>query len=988
MPDSINKLTNLSSDIYDINQYVNQIKKDFTPSVNEETLMLGIFGYTGQIFSDLIQNTIVMSSEFSNESIPTKAKFEKNIIAHALGLGIADINAIPSTFDVLITFIEDDIESWYDNKRFSNKEEFPWEFRLDKDIPIYIGDFEFHTDYDIIFKKVRVKSGGENNKFAYTAKYDIDIDNPVSDITNPYLASPVKMKVNGNNILFTKCTLRQVEKKTIHKKILSDNSITSKTITFEYEGQLAAFTIDVTEGNTTTHLIPVYEGLTVDNKKYPHFYYSYLDSNTIRIKFDRSSYAPRINSDVQINLQLTQGEAGNFDYDPSTYPAFSAESEKYGYSNITCEIRPITGESTNGTDKKSIEDLKKLIPKEALSRGSITNLADITNFFNMLNSDNSILYFYKKRDNALERLYYSFIIMKDNFNNIIPTNTIDIDIDKGETDVSRKQVIKRNQCFKLVNGKGVLCDLDSAGTDYLDEFYYVIPYNLVINTSPLYGMYFLTTIDANKFLDFSFINEECVYQYISTSITWRRGYNINPNTYELNISMLQNIEVEDNDADKEDAYSLRCLAVFYNKEDEPIRWSEAKLVSRDFEANKFNFKFTFETDDYIDTNNRIRINSGLYDTGIDKNKYLKGDYIEGGIVVITDPTITDPNNIPNEFNNRYVLLNNVLYEYFNSDKKWESAIVNDGVFAMSIVDGVYKLYIYTNNEWKIYEANNGDYILIDSISYLYNNNEWNPAYSYAHFDANTKCIIHIISNQDGIGRGLNKLDEIIPIDSSTYSLSNSYTVVDGLDFFYDYSNIVNSTVSVRKDEETGKEIFTIKNVPVVKYDYFQNKNDDTKAVDFCQELVQRKNYIDYAIQVLEDAFEMNFKFFNTYGPSKLFTTDNVSEYLNRTNLSLTFRIKLRANYDTNIINDIKSDIKDYIEDINEISTIHMPNLVANIISKYIQSIEFFEFVDMNGCGPSVQHLYSMKMPDEVVIPEFVNIMVLEDGTPDINLILV
>ena len=49
--------------------------------------MLGIFGYTGQIFSDMIQNTIVMASEFSNESIPTKAKFEKNIIAHALGLG-------------------------------------------------------------------------------------------------------------------------------------------------------------------------------------------------------------------------------------------------------------------------------------------------------------------------------------------------------------------------------------------------------------------------------------------------------------------------------------------------------------------------------------------------------------------------------------------------------------------------------------------------------------------------------------------------------------------------------------------------------------------------------------------------------------------------------------------------------------------------------------------------------------------------------------
>ncbi len=982
MADSINKSTDLTSDVYGINQYVNQIKKDFIPGISEDTLMLGIFGYTGQVFSDLIQNSIVMASEFSNESIPTKAKFEKNIIAHALGLGIVDINAIPATFDVLLTFIEDDIESWYDSKKFSKGEEFPWEFTLDKDIPIYVGDFEFHIDYDILFKKVSIKTGDEKNKYAYTAKYIIDIDNPVSDITNPYLASPVRMNVNGKHVIFTKCTLRQVEKQTIYKKVLSDNSITAKTVTFEYEGQLAAFTIDVTEGDTSTHLIPVYEGLSAENKKYPHFYYSYLDSNTIRIKFDRSSYAPRINSDIQINLQTTQGESGNFEYDPETYPGFSAESEKYGYSNIACEIRPITGESSDGTDKKTIEELKKLIPKEALSRGSITNLADIENFFNMLNTDNSILYFYKKRDNALERLYYSYIIMKDAYNVIIPTNTIDIEIKKEEIDSSGKQVIKKNQCFKLDNGKGVLCDIADIDNDYSNNFYYVIPYNFVINTSPLYGMCFLTTIDTNKFLDFSYINEECTYQYIATSIGWRRGHNENPNTYELNINMLQNIEDKNNEIyNGANNYNVRCIAVFYDKEDNPLRWAEAEYISKDVDSNTFNFKFKFETDDYIDINNRIRINTGLYDIGIDKNKFLIGNCLNNVTYIPESSEYSYPSNMPKGSVGEYIILNGSLYEY-GANNIWNIPSFDKMTYIMISINGENILYTYNNGILETPSINTGEYILINNIVYIYNNG-WEPAYSYAHLDANTKCIIHIISNQDEIGYGLNKLDEIVPIDGNEYSLSNSYTIVDGIDFFYDYSSIVNSIVSIYKND-ASEEIFTIKNVPVVKYDYF----DEDKAIEFCKELVERKNYIDYAVQILEDAFEMDFKFFNTYGPSKLFTTDNQSDYLNRTNLSLTFRLKLRANYDTNIINDIKADIKDYIEDINEINTIHMPNLVASIISKYIESIEFFEFIDMNGYGPSVQHIYSMEMPSEVIVPEFVNVMALSDGTPDINLILV
>ena len=132
---------------------------------------------------------------------------------------------------------------------------------------------------------------------------------------------------------------------------------------------------------------------------------------------------------------------------------------------------------------------------------------------------------------------------------------------------------------------------------------------------------------------------------------------------------------------------------------------------------------------------------------------------------------------------------------------------------------------------------------------------------------------------------------------------------------------------------------------------------------------------------------MDFKFFNTYGPSALFTLDNETDYLNSTNLTLTFKLKLNPSYDSNITNDIVKDIKEYIENINEISSLHMPNLITEITTKYREYLVFFEFVDLNGYGPGVQHLYSMDMPDKVITAEFLNVNTLSDGTPDINLIL-
>lgn len=1456
MADNINN--NISSDIYGLNAYVNEIRKNFTPETDPSTMMLSTFGFYTKTFSNILQNTVVMASEFSNESIASKAKFEKNIIAHALGLGMTDINAVPASFDVLLTFLEEDIE-----RSLHIDENKPWTFVFDKEHSIYFGEYEFHPDYDIIINKVRVTTAGPGKNFAYTARYDIDVDNPISGITNPYLSPPIRMKMQGLRVIMVECKLHQVTKTQIQTKILSDSSIASKIITFQYEGQLASFTIDVKTAEGNVHLVPVYEGLMLlaVNTKYPYFYYTYLDENTIRVKFDRNSFIPTVNNDITVNIQTTKGVDGNFTFSDTVWPAFNFSSERFGYTNITCEVRPVTCISSEGTDKKTVAELKKIIPKEALSRGSITNLTDLQNYFNVISSMGQ-LHLYKKRDNALHRLYYTYMVMKNSMDNIVPTNTIDIKVTADQLlhEEDGKWVFKRGTLIRYNRNTqyGYIADNineetglpDDFNPESFDDFLYTIPYSFAISKSPLYGMYYLTTINETKALDFTAINENCIYQYIATSINFRRGYINNPDKYVLSVDVQQNVIDSDptlvtystptnpddpNFVPKIIDSKVRCYMVFFTNEGSAYKWAKAKIVNFDSgSGNLFTFQFIFYTSDLIDINNRIKINSGIYNPGsnVETYGYFKNNTVAKLYIVssqekekglddgITNLAAIIP-DIDNSMSwtNTYTVLDGIDFFYDfseiisstiivkntieipgehpdnpdNPDNPDELPVIcedcstscevyctsctgccagscveecmnnctngcedtcaadcvggckdtctdtclgtclescvgtcrnscinlcggtctggctstcandcmgtckgtdeiidlcpgscmdtckdsctetcigacigqceddctigcvgtctggcsgsctegcgnscsnsesltggnptcggdcvtscsgfcidscigtcsntetdgngnitnkrftvkiegapldeNGNMLAKVIINGlVYqgphtlKINEGTNIELWIYNPFDIGFVEIDGTEFqmaqtitlndhytiglgaVYDNTiagkteagcitcisdsyskglgsagcnntctlgcsntcttsctntctgtdegnteekdihytitiDGSPAIDVVDEDGKTRRLelayvainnnryqgdrTFSVSKNDIIGLGVENPSGNAVIRVNNVDVSNDFyklkiltnteikltssgigATQDGIiSVIYDTSSVVpdNKKVSTMRARSTGsaytirvasntnnlqtqiesnqrmvaaaysiasvKEVetrlakkaaikeemialandstnipyqFIIRQVPVIKYNYF---GDDENVVDeFCNELINKKSYIDYAIEILEDAFGIDFKFFNTYGPSVLSTLDqDGKEFLNRTNLSLTFDVKLNTNYDTNVLNDILADIKSEIEDIEEITPLHIPNLITNITTKYREFLKYFEFIDMNGYGPGYQHAYVHKMPDGVITPELLNINTRDDGTPDITLRLV
>lgn len=872
----------LSSDIYAISEFVDDIQQN-NSDLEGSTLAAGMFGYLNDMFTISMQNTVRMTAEYSNEAIATRAKYPKNIITHALNLGIKDINATPATIKTLIMVPEDYLLERLEDEKF----------RLDSNCKIYLGDFEFHFDYDIIIRRNFLA----DQSYVYTAMYDMSVTNELSDITNPYLPPIGIFKYyGGTRMLMFTVQLRQVEYRTEIRKIITDNPLENKVMNFTFDGQLASFNLDVYESDDeVVHLTPVYEGLYDDTPGLLYCNYSYLNSNTIRVKFDRDNYEPMLNCEVHINIKETQGSKGNFKFVDDVQ--VDLESDKINYDGMYIIVSP-TGnkESSGGIDTKTVDQLKKIIPKEALAHGTIINTQDLENFFNQIDDENCKLYFHKNKDNPLTRLYYAYMVTKQQ-DNIIPTNTVNLTFTKDQfADCITEDgniIMKPGNKFYLSSGDDymkLVTNYDELSYEeklQMDKegFLYMNPFLCIVNKSPLYTSYILDIFSVEKDLEFTYINANSQFQYIASYINWYRQYFTDRDKYKMDIEIIQNILNEDSGVLIRDEETLqviganmRVIAVFYDNQGiKPFRWIEADFKSFVEDEFVFNYQFVFETDNIYDDSNRIKITNMM-----------------------------DMNS------------NRVQFGYNKEKVKCKLLI-----FAK-----------FTNGEF-----------------------------------------------------GRNGWDKYI-LDLEGYTLTNEYDIADDLELFYNYTQIMSSDVKLTqydpniKDPELGETTwYSVLRMPCIRDLYVKNEK---RVSTFIKDVERRRKYIEQSVLELEDSFGVDLKFFNTYGPSTLFYLEDGNN-INRTNLSMTFKMKPYSMSDIYIKDNIIVDIKEYMEDINDIKDFHAPNLTTYIETKYADQLVYFEFVDINGYGPGNQHIYMPESYHGDVVPEFLNININDEDEPDITI---
>lgn len=840
----------LSTDIYKISEFTNQLQKKYMEDINEDTLMMSMYGYLNENMSMQQQNAIIMAIENGNEAIPIRAKFARTILANAVSYNIKGINAIPARMNVLLGFREVDL-------LMNMKKNI---LTIDQDCSIMIGKYEFHLDYDIIITKEQ-----NNNEYMYTARYDIQRKNQLSDIENPYMEPPAIATIEGNKFILLNCIIRQIEIKREYKKVITNNILENKTFEFEFENQLADFDILVKEGNKETYLTPIFDGLPISNEKY--CFYSYLDNNTIRVKFDRNSYEPKLNCDIEVVVRTTQGASGIFNYKEEIIT--NLESENSMYNNMNVLIKPLSP-SFNGVDRKSIKDLKQIIPKERLSRGSINNNKDLDNFFNMIDTDNR-LKFHRRRDNQNERLYYSYLLAKDKNNNVIPTNTIDIIIHEKDFDAfsDDRYFLNPGKIINYENNTGTYGNSYNR-KDEEKKFIYSSPFITVINKAHLSSSYYLNIVNDIYNFKFSYINQNSFLQFIATYLNCRKIY-LEDDKYKLSMTISQNILVGKDIVELDSEGNIKSCklkpVLVLNNTNGYKYYLYGKVVSYNPSLFTYEVEFEIESDNIINQNNQIKLN----------NVFI------GGTTTTSD--------------------------------------------------------IYVNDK-------------ID-ISILL----------YVKFD-------------EELGRG--DADIIVP-GMEGYTLCNKYDTAKEVNLFYNYSNTINSSIKLIGKDENGY-IFKMKGVPVVRFSYLQDINRCLNIIEYVQ---FRKAYIDNALPIVENSFSVDLKFYNTYGPSRLFKIGHNNEPLDRVNLSLKFIIKLKIGVDKSIKNKIINTMKSYVENINNISNVHMTNLTTEIKNIYSSDLEFIEFISINEYSTAYQYIWK---EDNVIldqVPEFVNINLIDDTTPDI-----
>jgi hypothetical protein len=885
MSDTNTNAPKLSTDIYQISRYVESLKKKYI-DIPEDTLYLGVYGYISSVFTNIIENTTLMASEYSQEAIPTKAKFERNVISHALSLGINKVFAIPSEMDVILGFPEEALMANMTNNKFV----------LDKEFEFNIGtkeQFPYHVDYDIVLRRDKLPNG----KYVYNAKYDIDGRNQLSDIINPYLPAIGVMNIEGDSMVTVKTKVRQYKHTQIFKKIIVNNPLENKVLNFEFEDQLAAFYVEVNEAGTSHYLKPVYDGLYDYASGNEFINYIYLDEKNIRLIFNRDSYTPRQNAEVIIHVYTTLGKKCNFEL--KDYQLLKPlTSDRYSYNGMFVLLQNVS-DSQYGADKLSLEDLKNVIPREALSRGSITTYTDLNNAFNSIQADNCKMYFLEKVHNQIERLYYAYLLMKEE-DNVIPTNTITARVTRGMFDGVNKDsfTIKPGSAYYIDPDTDEINGVVSPSEQQIKEldeksFFYMNPYLTVVNKSPFYVSYYMTLMNYTRELFFEYINNDSILQFISVNFYMHRDFYTDPDTYKIELKAVQNINTDFqlityNGSGALEECKLKIIAVIYsanaNGEEIPVRYIDGELD--DFAEDKFEYKMVFK----FTTNDQIS---------------ARGTFL----------TIT-------------------------SGMK---AIKSGREMEYNIAPSVKMKLFYL--------------VKMDT----------RPAKGRVY----------------GTNETLN-LDDIVP-DLEDYTLTNVYNAgTSGLDIFYDYSDIQNSFINLERIP-TGFD-FTIHKIPVVRYTYM---NRESRFRYLFKQIDKRRRYIESILLLLEDSFGIDYKFFNTYGKSLMYNIENTVN-IDRINLKLDFEIKFQVASEHVYIPAITKSIKEYIEDMNNLVDLHIPNLITYITNLYREQIVYIKFIGLNEYQSLYQSIYKNPEIDEnyfvetQTVPEFINVNTRPNDTPEIN----
>ncbi len=438
-------LTNKESATIQQEEWLRNIAPKYFDFDNVNNYRAGIFGYTSEVMSNITEDAYNAVTSIRREFYPNSAAYISSLYKMAAIQQIDVPMANAGTCKAALIIKEKDILPEIERPGNLNKE-----YRIDNNIIFMADDIPFMIDHPVIITAglSEIKPGVQSHIpvnfpttktgkiYGYTTRYDLDNGINSLDTSNTVYLENKVISQYGERILLIQVTLRQVRRTTEERIIQKNGQIEIVTMDIPFDGMIAGFDVFYKKDDGSAEIPLMKQIIGAETPTTPFVQYILVDNNTLRLHFPKNIYfTPKFNSKIRVEIYTTLGEDGNFDCFNGDLVC-NTESEAFPKNNSIIIAGQISGPCAGGTNISDFEDFRREICYAYTTNKTICTDHDLQAYFDKksLSTKNKVLFF-KKRDDVFQRLYGSFVLMKDNNGYVIPSNTLDMRLMRGSIDI-------------------------------------------------------------------------------------------------------------------------------------------------------------------------------------------------------------------------------------------------------------------------------------------------------------------------------------------------------------------------------------------------------------------------------------------------------------------------------------------------------------------------------------------------------------------------
>jgi len=995
----------LGSSIEIQDYWINKIAPNYFDFENVNNYRSGVFGYINEVMSTVAADAFNAMNIARREFYPITAKYPKSLYKMAALQQLSIPLATPAVCNAVLLLDRDEIiaNSTYKNGAYT--------CIIDNTAKIFADNLQFSLMYPIIIIS-NESNGVWNHTIHYLKTYSNDLD--TENISSTYIVNKTTFQ-EGKRYLMMMVLLKQYSVTSIPETISNDAMIDNVNFTFNFTSGLANFEVFYTEEpgvSKTIQLKKLMYGQGVVTN--PFCYYRLLSNDSLEISFPKNPYfTPMLNAEIRVDIYTCEGVKGNFPLFKGSLSCVM-DSETYPYNNNMKMMGVISGGSVKGKDMPTIEEYKRDIQAAYSTNSTITSTSDLQICFDKLSTGRNKVSFRKKRADAFDRIYGAYVLLKDSEDNVIPTNTLTLNLTLNDFDiyneVSQKAIMLPGAIFEydpesftseIYTGikstdLKLLDDLTEYDESY-ERFLYANPYLISITLDPNSIEYYDNSVDTVISIDHSYMNDQSIIQFIGKNLTMHRNAMNGENFYKISIEVTPSTEIPVESVikiptEEDDDYYIRAQ---HNGVVESIKWEEDMVMCTLLYDD--NSRESFQVNSYIE-------NSGgtyEYQTGYAPNFEVYDTFIEGDIIAVKK--VEDLGAIRACIDINEALLKNGLYipmcvEGFNESTSTFTLagyvstddIINDNETIL-LDHGIYSEDGHEDDGFSI------QYKTVKlEVSVFYKYNDFNIDHLWNNFDyLRTHTMTNTYSDNSENG---------IAVIRNIDFIRSTVLFTEPQDMGPSEETIETPTISEDDDEDFEEEIeeeeepldeevepiqfndndfiICIKEVPLVKAQWIKSSEN---FLYLSQEVKGDFDNLKLLYYNLENNFGFDMKFYNSYGKSRTFKVGykNIWEPLSHVNVGLYFGIYIPATgTKVDFIDKFRAYVKELIESINSSASsgqsIYIMNLITDIKNEF-KDIGYIEYYGFNNYGTDIQKIEpfpTSEMSDQLIkeyIPEFINI---------------